>query len=209
MEEALRLAGRSEPVLRFRDDLSCGPIDPDEPAVREAWWSTVYDSPEVEAELQQFWQHAMTTEDHLVFWFGRHSARELALFHSFADRMGERPYDIIDVTGLQWPRTWPPGATGLTEPAASVSIVPTDRLLFGSERPIADLERDEAARHWRKLKRENAPFRVVTSEGLVSAPLDHFDPLLLQCASHAWQRTARVVGEAMGRLWSRTTRSAT
>lgn len=203
LEKALELAGRSEPVLRFRDDLSCGPIDPAEPAVRQAWWETMYESPEVEGELKEFWHRIAATEERLVFWFARHSASELANFLSFADRMERRTFDIVDVTGFQWSFTRRDGTPGSGGPAQAASLIPETYLvaLIDSERPFADREKDEAIRHWRKLRSENAPLRVVTPEGLASAPVDHFDPILLESASREWQRTARVVGEALARTY--------
>jgi hypothetical protein len=45
---------------------------------------------------------------------------------------------------------------------------------------------------------ENAPFRVVAPTGLVSAPVDHFDPLLIERATPEWRKIARVVGDTMG-----------
>lgn len=198
--QALRTAGRSEPVLRFRDDLSCGPIDSEDPSARAAWWARFYDMPEVENNLETFWGRIAATDDRLVVWFSRHSASELSFFLAFADRLGERPYDIIDVTGTQWPVSLPDGSTGLTRPAVAASIIPEGRLktLLGHERPVTARERDEARRQWRQLQRENAPFRVVSPAGLVSASLDHFDSGLIKGASQEWRKIARVVNEAMG-----------
>jgi hypothetical protein len=200
LHQALRAAGRSESVLRFRDDLSCGPIDSDDPSAREAWWSPFYDTPGVENHLETFWGQIAATDDHLVVWFSRRSARELSFFLAFAARLGERPYDIVDVTGRQWPISLPDGSTGLTRPADEVSTIPEGRLqtLLGSERPVMPREREEASRQWLRLQRENAPFRIVSPAGLVSAPLDHFDPWLIESASPEWRATARVVVQAMG-----------
>src|SRR5580692_6277168 len=80
LAQAIRDAGRDEEVLSFLDDLSCGPINPDDPAVRAAWWSRFHEPSEVEAHLRRFWERVMTTSDRLVVWLGRHSARELAFF---------------------------------------------------------------------------------------------------------------------------------
>ena len=181
MEQAIRGAGRTEEVLRFRDDLSCGPIDSDDHSARIAWWAGFYDIAEVTADFERFWSRVATTEDRLIVWFGRHSASELAFFLALADRLGDRPYDIVDVLG-------------------TVAIMPPYQLatLLGSERPITAQEREEARRQWRQLRRENAPFRVVSPTGLVSAPIDHFDPLLIERATPEWQQMARVVGAAMG-----------
>jgi Protein of unknown function/Domain of unknown function (DUF1835) len=183
--QAIRNVGRNEEVASCPDDLSCGPIESDDLSARAAWWARFYDVPEFEGDFRTFWNRVTTTDDRLVIWFGRHSASELAFFLALADRLADRSYDIIDVTG---PRS----------PAAS--IIPTDRLtvLLGTERPITSQERDEACRQWRRLRAENAPFRVVTPTGLVSAPVDHFDPLLIERATPEWRKVARVVGDTMG-----------
>jgi hypothetical protein len=44
---------------------------------------------------------------------------------------------------------------------------------------------------------ENAAFRIVTPAGLASAPVDHFDPLLLERATSEWRKVAYVVGATM------------
>ena len=180
LHQAIRDAGRNEEVLRSRDDLSCGPIDSDDHSARVAWWARFYDIAEVTSDFETFWNRVDTTGDRLVVWFGRHSASELAFFLALADRLGNRPYDIVDVTG-------------------TVSIIPADRLatLLGSERPITAREREEAQRQWRQLRRENAPFRVVSPSGLVSAPIGHFDSVLIEQATSEWQQMARVVSAAM------------
>ena len=190
LRQAIRAAGRQDEVLFFRDDLSCGPIDSDDLAPRREWWSRFYDEWEIEAaQLKAFWERVMTTDDRLVVWFGRHSARELAFFLAWADRLGERPYDIVDVPGLSRP--------------AVVSILPEQALihLLGTERQVTAHETAEARRQWRKLRAGNAPFRVVTPQGLVSAPADHFDHLLMEQATAEWRKIARVVGGVLGLGW--------
>ena len=72
------------------------------------------------------------------------------------------------------------------------------RVLLGTERPITAQEKEEAGGHWRRLRVENAPFRVVTPMGLVSAPVNHFDPLLIERATPQWRKIAAVVGDTMG-----------
>ncbi len=200
LAEAIRKAGRHDEVLRFRDDLSCGPIASDEPQARARWWNRHYDIPEVETTLTEFWQRVTDTDDRLVVWFGRHSALELAFFLTWADRLGHRPYHIIDVTGRRLPFTRYDGTTLATSPAQAVSIVPSDALrsLLGTERPITAQESEESAQRWQRLKSENSSFRVVTEAGLESAPADHFDPLLLEQTTAEWQMTAVVIGRTMG-----------
>ena len=153
LRQAIRASGRSDNVIGFSDDLSCGPISSDDPSQRTAWWASVRDEwPDIAA----FWNRILSTPDRLVVWFGRHSAQEHAFYLSLAYRLGDRPYDIIDVTGLQLPRRSPSGEPGLSPPALAVSIMPEDELalLFGTERPITIQERENAAGCWRRLKAE-------------------------------------------------------
>jgi hypothetical protein len=183
--QAIRDTGRNEEVVSCPDDLSCGPIESDDQSARAAWWGRFYDVPEFEGDFKTFWNRVTTTDDRLVVWFGRHSALELAFLLALADRLGDRSYDIVDVTGVRSP---------------AVSIIPTDRLkaLLGTERLVTAKEKEEARGHWRRLRAENAPFRVVTSTGLASAPVDHFDPLLIERVTPEWRKIARVIGDTMG-----------
>jgi len=197
---AIRGAGQDDEVLRCLDDLSCGPIDRDEPSARAAWWGQFREASEVAAGLRAFWDRVAAADERLVVWFGRHSACELAFFLAWADRLGERPYHIIDVTGRRLPFVKANGSTALSWPAQSVSALPPDSLrsLLGQEHPIDSQDRDECRRCWQRLRGENAPFRIVTEAGLVSAPVDHFDPLLLAQATPDWQRASRVIANTMG-----------
>lgn len=197
---AIRDAGRNDGVLPFPDDLSCGPIDPDDPSARAAWWLQYYEASEIEETLANFWRRATRFEGRLVVWFGRHSARELAFFLAWADRLGERPYHVVDVTGRRFPFGRRDGSTDLSRPAQSVSIVQPHLLktLLGAEQPISPVEREKNRRDWQRLKRENAPFRIVTEADLISAAIDCFDPLILEQATLEWQKVARLVGSILG-----------
>jgi Protein of unknown function/Domain of unknown function (DUF1835) len=199
LKQAIRDAGHDADVLPFPDDPSCGPIDSDEPSARAIWWAQFYEDWGLEPALRKFWERIFTADNRLVVWFGRHSARELAFFLTWADRLGERPYQIIDVTGRQRPFKAQDGSTGMSQPARSVSIVPSDALqsLLGTERSITSQVRDESRQSWRRLRRENAPFRIVTEAGLASTSIDYFDPLLLAQATAEWQKAARIVGNTM------------
>jgi hypothetical protein len=202
LRQAIRAVGRHDEVLFFRDDLSCGPIDTEDLAGRVAWWTRFYgDDWETEvAPLKAFWDRVATTDDQMVVWLGRHSPLELAFFLAWADRLGNRPYSIIDVTGLRLPSNRSDGSVTLSPPIPAVSIMPPYQLasLFGSERPVTAQEAMEAGLQWRRLKSENAPFRVVTPAGLASAPVDHFDHLLMERVTSEWRKVARVIGDTMG-----------
>jgi hypothetical protein len=71
------------------------------------------------------------------------------------------------------------------------------RILLDRERPATTLEVEQASENWRRLKAENAPFRVVTATGLVSAQIDYFDSSILERATPKWTKVARIIGETM------------
>lgn len=193
LEVALRDAGRNDALLKWPDDLSAGPIHPGSPEQREGWWDRGEEWG-LAGKLRAFWRHIETTDERLVVWFGRHSASELAFFLSWADRLGDRHYDIVDITSLKFP------LAPVTWPAKSVSILSPDNLrsLLDGERPISAQEVAEARHSWSLLKSENAPFRIVTENGLASKPADYFDPLLLEQTGTDWRKVAYVVGMTLG-----------
>lgn len=184
LREAVRLAGHQQEVLSFNDDLSCGPIAWGTSRERAAWWSHVH-APIPEEDLATFWHRVETADERLVVWFGRHSASELAFFLALADRLGNRPCDIVDVT--------------ISQPDGAVGLLPGNRLaaLIDTARPIAPEEAADAGRLWQRLRSQNAPFRVVTPVGLASAPIDHFDSSILEQAAKEWLRAAYVIGSTM------------
>ncbi len=200
LAQALRDAGRDDEVLRFLDDLSCGPIDSDEVSARAAWWDQFYEEPDTAAALGRFWERVAATDDRIVVWFGRPSARGVAFFLAWTDRVGDRPYQIIDVTGRQLPSRGRDGSPRVSRPAGYVAFLQPESLrsLLGQERAITVRERDDSRQRWQWLRGENAPFRIVTETGLASAPIDCFDLQLLAEASSEWQPVVRIVAQTIG-----------
>lgn len=198
LSEALRLAGRDDDVLPFGDDLTCGPINSDS-AARVAWWHPFYEDAMGE-HFQSFWRRIDESEDRLVVWFGRHYAQELAFRLAFAFHMNGRPYDDIDVTDLRIPGRQRDNGVLTSYSAQGVSLIRAEILatLLDKAQPVLP-ERDLANRNeWKRLMDEDALFRIVTSAGLVSAPLDYFDQFLLRHTSPEWRRMAYVIGDTMG-----------
>jgi hypothetical protein len=192
-------AGRGDQILSWLDNLSCGPIASDDPAERAKWWAQFDDDRNIAAELQAFWDRVAATNDRLVVWFGRHSASELAFFLAWTDRLGDRPYDIVEVTERRFPVKRQDGSRPMSSPVGAVGVMNPEMLksLLGSQKPATSQQLEESRQAWRRLKADNAPFRVVTATGLVSAPMDYFDPSLLERATPEWKRVARVIGETM------------
>jgi hypothetical protein len=198
LREALRLTGFQQDVLSFTDDLSHGPIAWGTSRERAAWWAHVHE-PRLEEDFEAFWLRLETANRRLVVWFGRHSASELAFFLALADRLGDRSYDIVDVTNLQWTFTRPDGTSAVSQPAGAVGMIPTDQLVaqLGTARSISPQEASDARRLWQHLRSQNAPFRVVTPTGLASAPIDYFDASILERAAREWRSSAYVIGSTM------------
>lgn len=166
--------------------------------MRAAWWAQFYDEMDVYLAENSFWERVAATEDRLVVWFSRYAAREFAFFLSWVQRLGDRFYSIIDITGRLLPYRQRDG-TVVPTPFPALGVVPEYALqsLFGSEQSMSAQVRDGYRRDWQRLRTENAPFRVVTEAGLASAPADYFDSALLAQASPEWQPIRRVVGNAM------------
>ncbi len=198
--QAVRASGRNEQVIRHLDDLSCGPIASDDPLMREAWWAQVLDEPIAGISLAAFRDRIADIDDHPVIWFGRHSAMELAFYLAWVDRLGDRPYDVVDVTGLELPFTLADGSGGMRPPAQAAWVVSSDGFesLLDHRRPITPAEREAAGRRWRELKQENAPFRIIAETGLVSAPIHYFDSLILEQAATKWHKVDYVIACTMG-----------
>ncbi|WP_161495312.1 DUF3658 domain-containing protein [Advenella sp. S44] len=193
---ALALAGRDDEYIVFIDDLSGGPIASDDPSVRINWWNEQFDWPEVQDNILTFWQNIVASEAKIVVWFGQFSARECAFRHAFAWHFRERPYYVVDVTGQRVPSH----AGELTEPLKALAVVRPEGLasLLGSERAVSSQEELHYRSNWTRLLTENTPFRIVTPAGLVSAPLDYFDPMILDQAGSDWKQMAYVIAHVLG-----------
>jgi hypothetical protein len=199
---ALARMGRDEAVVFCPDDLSCGPIDSGDPQQRAEWWDYHPDDWDIASELRFFWDSVTTNYEHLVVWFARHSTMEYAFYLDLSYRLQNRPYDVVDVTGFQHWWTRRDGSRVLNGPAQAVSLIPDEglALLLDAHRPMTDCEKVTVVHDWTKLKQENAPFRVLTPDGLVSAPIDYFDSILLATVPTEPQKMARIIGHVLFEL---------
>jgi hypothetical protein len=192
MRAALKLDDRPDSVLAYPETLSCGPISPDDPGVRASWWAPWYDEAETLARLSDF-RAGLDAGDDITVWFSRNAADELAFFHACVARLANRPFDIAEIV-----RPAPkPGQTDAPIPRASTCQPETLVSLLSSARPISDVERSEAVARWSQLQSENAPFRIVSPEGLISAAIDVFDERLLSRIGPEPRSAREVVLETM------------
>lgn len=191
--ESLRTAlngcpGRAaDSVTWFPDELSIGPLAPNDSAVRDEWWrwwgemTTAYfgaDPEPSETYLQQlaaFWDR-VDKADHLVAWYGCDNAGESAFVHALSHRLGDRPLDTIAL----------PGSIGAHAPEQLARQ-------WEAARPATATERSAMHRTWERLEQENETFRIVRAGALVSAPADHYDHALLEAAGTSWTSISRVI----------------
>lgn len=211
---ALADIGSEDTVLVNNDDFSCGPIDSEALVRRESVGVAVgvaeTDRQPAREAARKLWAFLDADRDaRPIVWVGRASAQELSFYLYFATRLGDRPWSVIDVTGLRLPygpRGGGDGGEAVSEPgeavkpAGSVSELHPGqlRLLLNSARPLDKQERDQLAERWHTLQVENAPLRVVTDAGLSSAPADYFDRSLLTHVSATPTPMARVIADTMG-----------
>jgi Protein of unknown function/Domain of unknown function (DUF1835) len=227
LREALRTEGRKERVVCLLDDLSFGPIDPPDPDVRKAWVETELgftgwpDTPEgsfpwattetgdvswdgLGATTRKFWSEALSDRARKVVWMTRRSAKEYTGFLAWLWQLGDAPCEIVDLTecSVSDYRHYRPDQ-GLIPQLRVVSL---DRMwpesivgnrLLDRAAPLQASDRSRYRELWRQLRTENAPFRVVGREGLISAPISAFDETLMSRAVGNWRKVALIVGQVV------------
>jgi uncharacterized protein DUF3658/uncharacterized protein DUF1835 len=220
LRQALRQARRKDMVIAFWDDLSFGPINPPDLADRAAWvrkeiglpveefgFSSernvriILDDPlnsarKLKMEVPEFWGKVLSSKARRVIWVCRRSAHEYAGFLECVWRLADERFDVIDVTGVGLARF-----SRKQEPAMSVSELHprefTENAVWGRAAPLTPTARERYREMWHKLRAENAPFRVVAGDDLVSAPITFYDDWLVSCTVSQWRKAARVIADTM------------
>lgn len=202
LRKALKLVGRSDEVVALSDDYRYGPIEPLDPALREAWIADELGF-EMEGFLplrhEEFWSAALSDRLRRVVWTSRRSALEHLGFLAWTCRIADAAIDIVDLTNVETtkPSFWneaPPYYAVLPMMQAEEIL---SAGLIDQARSVTLIERTAAREEWARLAAENAPLRVLRNGRVVSVPITHFDDVLLENASHEWRKMARVVGGAL------------
>ncbi|WP_316160502.1 DUF3658 domain-containing protein [Bradyrhizobium sp. SZCCHNRI20481] len=202
LRAALQQAGRDERVIGLADSLSFGPIAPPDPALRTAWVDQeleVSGWDEVGGQAIAFWDEALSHHSRRIAWLTRRSTQEYAGFLELLWRLGDEPIEIVDFTDA----VVRAGDNGAPNPHQVFSLgelkssIISDNQLWSFRQDLTSDIRDACRGQWARLRAENAPFRILRDGELVSAPITHFDPLLLSCATAEWKKTARIIGEAL------------
>ncbi len=202
VRDALRLQGCEERVIPLTHTLSLGPIYPFDTAARQAWGKAnmrMHDEPRQErTDLEAPWTEATASGVHPVYWVCLTDPSEHACFLEFASRMAGRPFDIVDATSVDFSgvcRISPIWSLGQLRPEEIVASRLGER-----RRPFTAPEREAAMAAWSRLRRENAPVRVLRDGCLVSVPLTHFDGILTGQASSEWEILVNLVARTLCHL---------
>jgi hypothetical protein len=200
---ALARVNRSEEVAPLPDDYSMGPIDPGDPDQRADWELEELGEEEpiaTSAPVAEFWSKVSSWPGELIVWMSSRCSVELCGLHELVWRLPEANIHTVDVAE----REFRSGAAPSYDERQSFAIVRDDRVvehgLFDVARWLDEVARASLRKRWEQLRQENAPLRVVTDNGLVSAPIDYFDDGIRALITDDWQSCARVVGRMLGSM---------
>jgi hypothetical protein len=200
LRQALKLAGRTEEVVTCFDDLSFGPINPPEAALRASWVEKEvgYEGwEEISATIEPFMSKSLDPDIRPLLWYSRRDTLSFSGFLEWLWRSNDRPCEMMDITDLSFPgiNGYPPRL------AISPSLISPDEFikndLLDSSQPLSARDRARYQSLWIDLKAKNSVLRVLTGEGLVSASIDYFDPLILSFTTNVWLKMARLIGHVL------------
>jgi hypothetical protein len=150
--------------------------------------------------VNAFWRRASEPASRRIVWTSSRSANEHSAFLAWVERMDGQEYEVIDLADIEVTRIWKDGRQHRGK-AFSLSMVGPDVIvaeaLWDRGRSLNPSEHIAHLDAWRRLQAENAPLRIVGSEGLASAPISYFDAALMSHASDQWQRVMRLTGGVM------------
>ncbi len=208
LREALRLAGRDDRVTALADDLTIGPINPANPTLRRRWLDTEIGHPAfflAGGDTRLFWRRVATHRGRRVAWTSRRSAWGYAGLLELNRRLGETPFDVVDLTDMP--------VTISNREVVPIPAVQANRLLTLGTADILDsrlwdlattalpAQRSAWSAVREHLREDRAMLRIVDADLILrSAPLSHFDEMLLSRVLPRWSKCARIIGQIMRSL---------
>ena len=205
VREALKRADRPDKVVALVDDFSYGPTDSSDIKARQTFIEDVlrydFEDEGIRKMRKAFWRKSLDFKQRRIIWLSRWSTMEYCNFLVWLERNGDAPFELVDLTDT-WLPSW--RDSSISEPVGSTSSVRTDQFmehrLWDRAQPRTGQQLHDWMRLWFGLRTENAPLRIITPDGLVSAPIEHFDAELLAHIADDWTDARRAVGETMGAM---------
>jgi hypothetical protein len=196
LRAALRKAGRRERVAPLWEDFSFGPIVPPDPAARWAWAKRKLGlfphSRELFTKKNNAWDAALSSSTRKIAWVARRWSHEYCGFLEWLWRLGDQACDIVDLHDVVVDRRYRDATVERYNPSCLGDLLAEeiyDNALWDLARPLSPERRQYYHDVWRKLRAENAAFRVWKNGELVSAPITHYDDVIL---GHAGSRLLKV-----------------
>jgi hypothetical protein len=180
---AMRAMGRDDEVIALGDDLSFGPIAAPSLRDRLQWLSGGFaDVPAYEQIIERFWRRVAEIQGELVAWLSTKSVSEYCGFLELLHRTSDVPISVIDLAEVS---------------TAFASVGPTRIVELGLIRRavrLSDLDRQRYEAEWQRMREENAALRILTTSGLASVPITHYDDMILSFVTDEWTPGARIIG---------------
>ena len=199
LRQALAKTKRQEAVVSHDDTLSFGPINPVDPKIRADWVVEhlgYEDWEEVSATIAPFKLKSLAPGICPVAWFSQRDTHSFTGFLEWLWCLGDAPCTVVDVSELRLSHK------GHSRLAISPSLINPNEFiengLLDNASPLTEADRVKFRNLWNTLRNENASLRVLDGNGLKSASLDFFDPLILSHAQPYWRKMALIVGYVLG-----------
>ncbi len=182
LEQAFALTGRADIAVAPYDDLSFGPIASYDPETRDHWVEEMLGYAGWR-EISEDSLPVLTASTEMpgppIVWISPDCAQSVAGFLWWLSHQGDRDCGILEIPKLH--------------------ALHAEELLPHLEKAqrLAPARRAECLARWARLQAEDAPLRVIGEQGLASAPLDHFDAILLKQAKPEWQPMSLIVGTVL------------
>jgi hypothetical protein len=188
--------GRDSEVAALYDDFSFGPIADADGTARTRWVEEIlgFDWQDVVVGNAPFLDQTCSLDVAPIAWFSRRDAQSYNGFLWLLSHLGNQPCKIVDVTDCI-------STDGHYVATPSALLAGELRDLLDSEAVLTDAERADHSRLWEQLRTDDAPLRVIDVQGkLVSAPIHHFDPLLISRATPEWRKMAWIIGTTLAQF---------
>jgi hypothetical protein len=196
LQDVLKSSGRTDEIACLNEDYSAGPLTVGADA-RAKWfeeetgfvgWQEIIEANE--ASLTR----AVSCERKAIAWVSRRCASSYCGFLEWLSCRSGEACEVVDVTDYVSTVLW----SGNPSPPRLVlsvgTLTPQEfSALLEQQKPLQPADREHFLTLWKKLRRENAPFRVIVESELVSAPIDFFDETILSGVGTEWVPALRVL----------------